>query len=307
MSATSYHEPVLLKESVDALDILADGIYVDATLGGGGHTREILRRLGTNGKLFVFDRDEAAGANLPDDPRVVWVRHNYRYAWRFLRYYGALPVNGLLADLGVSSHQFDSGERGFSIRFDGPLDMRMANASELTAADVVNRYPEDRLLKVFSDYGEIQNARQLVRKILAARNLQPLTTTGQLREVVLTVADRARESQYLARVFQALRIEVNDELASLRDLLEQSPKLLAPKGRLVFITYHSLEDRLVKRFIADGKFEGEVEKDVYGNIPQTPFRALTRKPLEPSAEELERNPRARSARLRIAIRTDQNG
>jgi 16S rRNA (cytosine1402-N4)-methyltransferase len=304
MSGTSYHDPVLLKESVDALDIRADGIYVDATLGGGGHTREILRRLGANGKLFVFDRDDAAGANLPDDERVVWVRHNYRYAWRFLRYYEALPVNGLLADLGVSSHQFDSGERGFSIRFNGPLDMRMAAAAGLTAAEVVNTYPEERLIRIFSEYGEIQNARQLVRRILTARSAGALTTTTALREVVLPVADRARESQYLARVFQALRIEVNDELASLRDLLEQTPALIAPEGRMVFITYHSLEDRLVKRFIADGRFDGEVEKDVFGNAPKTPFRALTRKPLEPTAEEIERNPRARSARLRVAIRNN---
>lgn len=304
MSGTTYHEPVLLKESVDALDIRADGTYVDATLGGGGHTREILRRLGEKGKLFVFDRDEAAGANVPDDKRVTWIRHNYRYAWRFLRYYDVLPVNGLLADLGVSSHQFDAGARGFSIRFDGPLDMRMGADTELTAAEVVNRYPEERLQRVFSEYGEIHNARQLVRKILAARAVQPLLTTAALREVAQSVADRARESQYLARVFQALRIEVNDELASLRDLLEQSPDLIAPDGKLVFITYHSLEDRLVKRFIAGGRFEGEVEKDVYGNMPETPFRAQTRKPVEPSAEEIERNPRARSARLRVAIRNN---
>lgn len=299
-TTSSYHQPVLLRESVDALDIKENGVYVDVTMGGAGHSKEILRRLGENGSLFGFDQDEEAGANAPADPRFTWVRHNYRFIKRFVEYYGKCPVDGILADLGVSSHQFDQAERGFSIRFDGPLDMRMNRASGKTAADIVNRYSEESLRNLFREYGEIRNARELSARLVAARSKTPIRTTAELRGIVTPSAERGNEAQYLAKIFQALRIEVNDELAAIRDFLTQSAEILRPGGRLVVIAYHSLEDRLVKHYIANGKFEGEASKDIYGRPEAVPFRSVFRKPVEPDETEVAMNPRARSAKMRVA-------
>lgn len=298
----TYHDPVLLTESVDALNIVADGTYVDVTFGGGGHSREILKRLGPKGRLIGFDQDEDAQRNQIRDPRFVLVRHNYRYVRQFLRYYEVLPVNGLLADLGISSYQIDEASKGFSIRFNAPLDMRMNRQSDLTAARVLNEYPEAQLLKVFSEYGEVRNARSLVRLILELRKEKKFDEIEDFKSRIAPCVDRQYESQYYAKVFQALRIEVNDELGALKELLMRSAEILKPGGRLVVIAYHSLEDRLVKNFIARGKFEGETEKDLFGNALEVPFRAITKKPLEASPEEIARNPRARSAKLRIAER-----
>ncbi len=299
---TTYHDPVLLTESVDALNIVADGTYVDVTFGGGGHSREILKRLGPKGRLIGFDQDEDAQRNQIRDPRFVLVRHNYRYVRQFLRYYEVLPVNGLLADLGISSYQIDEASKGFSIRFNAPLDMRMNRESDLTAARVLNEYPETQLLKVLSEYGEVRNARSLVRLILELRKEKKFDEIEDFKSRIAPCVDRQYESQYYAKVFQALRIEVNDELGALKELLMRSAEILKPGGRLVVIAYHSLEDRLVKNFIARGKFEGETEKDLFGNVLEVPFRAITKKPLEASPEEITRNPRARSAKLRIAER-----
>lgn len=299
---TTYHDPVLLTESVDALNIVADGTYVDVTFGGGGHSREILKRLGPKGRLIGFDQDEDAQRNQIRDPRFVLVRHNYRYVRQFLRYYEVLPVNGLLADLGISSYQIDEASKGFSIRFNAPLDMRMNRESDLTAARVLNEYPETQLLKVLSEYGEVRNARSLVRLILELRKKKKFDEIEDFKSRIAPCVDRQYESQYYAKVFQALRIEVNDELGALKELLMRSAEILKPGGRLVVIAYHSLEDRLVKNFIARGKFEGETEKDLFGNVLEVPFRAITKKPLEASPEEITRNPRARSAKLRIAER-----
>ena len=299
---TTYHDPVLLTESVDALNVIADGTYVDVTFGGGGHSREILKRLGPKGRLIGFDQDEDAQRNQIRDNRFVLVRHNYRYVRQFLRYYEVLPVNGLLADLGISSYQIDEASKGFSIRFNAPLDMRMNRQSDLTAARVLNEYPEVQLLKVFSEYGEVRNARSLVRLILELRREKRFDEIEDFKSRIAPCVDRQYESQYYAKVFQALRIEVNDELGALKELLMRSAEILKPGGRLVVIAYHSLEDRLVKNFIARGKFEGETEKDLFGNVLEVPFRAITKKPLEASPEEITRNPRARSAKLRIAER-----
>ena len=299
---TTYHDPVMLKECIDALGIVENGVYVDVTFGGGGHSREILRRLGPNGKLIAFDQDEDAQRNRISDPRFVLVRHNYRYIRQFLRYYDVLPVNGLLADLGISSYQIDEASKGFSIRFNAPLDMRMNRQGSLTAARVLNEYPERELVRVFSDYGEVRNAKSLVRLILEMRMEKKIEEIEDFKQRISSVADRQHESNYYAKVFQALRIEVNDELGALKELLIRSAEVVAPGGKLVVMAYHSLEDRLVKNFIARGKFEGETEKDLFGNAIQVPFRALTKKPLEAGEEEINRNPRARSAKLRIAER-----
>ena len=277
-------------------------MYVDVTFGGGGHSREILRRLGPKGKLIAFDQDEDAQRNRISDPRFVLVRHNYRYIRQFLRYYDVLPVNGLLADLGISSYQIDEASKGFSIRFNAPLDMRMNRQGSLTAARVLNEYPERELVRVFSDYGEVRNAKSLVRLILEMRMEKKIEEIEDFKQRISSVADRQHESNYYAKVFQALRIEVNDELGALKELLIRSAEVVAPGGKLVVMAYHSLEDRLVKNFIARGKFEGETEKDLFGNAIQVPFRALTKKPLEAGEEEINRNPRARSAKLRIAER-----
>lgn len=295
----SYHNPVLLNESVDGLNIGEGGTFVDVTFGGGGHSKEILERLDAEGKLFGFDQDKDAEANSLKDERFELVKQNFRYLKNYLKFYRAVPVDGVLADLGVSSHQFNEGERGFSIRFDGPLDMRMNQGIELTAAKIVNGYEEQDLIRIFKEYGEVKNARSLVGEIIGRRESGDILTTQDLMEVIEVCVPERIKNKYLAQVFQALRIEVNDELSALREMLEQSYEVLKPGGRLSVITYHSLEDRLVKNFIKKGKFEGELEKDFFGN-PQLKFKQVNRKPILPTAEEIKNNNRARSAKLRIA-------
>jgi len=297
-----YHEPVLLHESIDGLGIDGGGIFVDATFGGGGHSAEILKRLNAKGKLFAFDRDADAIKNTITDKRFMLIRHNFRYMKKFLTYYDALPVNGIIADLGISSHQINVAERGFSTRFEAELDMRMSMETELTAAMVINEYNEENLVQIFSMYGEVRNSRTLAKTITDARKKKPIKTIGEFKSVIEKCAERGFENQYLAKVFQALRIEVNDELGSLKDLLLQCPDMIVKGGRLSVISYHSLEDRLVKNFISKGKFEGELEKDIYGNAEDVPFKAVNKKPTLASDEEIKRNPRARSAKLRIAER-----
>lgn len=296
----AYHNPVMLEECIDALEIKPSGVYVDVTFGGGGHSQAILNKLGSNGRLIAFDRDEAASANAIADERFTLVNHNYRYLKNFLRYYNAIPIDGILADLGISSHQIDEASRGFSIRFNAPLDMRMSRESALTAADVINTYEETELVRIFSKYGEVFNAKTLAKKIVEARNEKNITDIDEFRTVISTCADKLHESQYFAKVFQALRIEVNEELDSLKEMLEQAAIALCSGGRMVVISYHSLEDRLVKNLISKGKFEGEVEKDLFGNAENVPLVAITKKPMEASEMEVKKNPRARSAKLRIA-------
>lgn len=294
-----YHTTVLLKEAVDGLDIKKDGVYVDCTFGGGGHSRLILEHLGENGKLIAFDQDADAWRNKPDDARLIPVTENFRYLKRFLRLHGASLVDGILADLGVSSYQFDTGERGFSTRFDGPLDMRMDNRSELTAAKVLQTYNESKLHLMFEQYGEVRNAKQLAKHIASQRPKSPIKTTQDLKAFLEPVI-KGNPQRYLAQLFQALRIEVNDELGALRDLLEQSAMCLKPGGRLSIISFHSLEDRLVKQFVKNGAWQ--IEEDILGLAPkkQLPFKEITKKPVEPSEEEQAKNPRSRSARLRVA-------
>ena len=296
---------MLLAPAVDGLDIRPDGIYVDVTLGGGGHTREILRRLGPNGRLLGFDQDEDAEGNIPNDPRFTFVRSNFRYLHNFLRYHGIDHIDGLLADLGVSSHHFDDSQRGFSFRFDGALDMRMNKRAGQTAADVVNTYDEERLANVFYLYGELKNSRKLAAVLAKARANAPVATIGQFLDIVKPLFGREREKKELARVFQALRIEVNHEMEALREMLQAATEALRPGGRLAVITYHSLEDRLVKNLMKTGNVEGTVVKDFYGNV-QTPFRTVNNKVITPDEEEVTRNPRSRSAKLRIAEKRDDN-
>ena len=293
-----YHVPVLLTESVDGLEIKANGDYVDVTFGGGGHSREIFSRLKT-GRLFAFDQDEDAAANVIHDDRFFFIRHNFKYIRNFLRYYNVEQVDGILADLGVSSHDFDVAERGFSFRFDGDLDMRMNRDASESAADIVNTFTEDQLRTMFREYGEIDNAGRLSKQLVLARNAKPVKTIEQFKEAIAPCVPKFQESKYLAKVFQALRIETNKEMDVLHEFLEQSIQLLKPGGRLVIITYHSLEDRMVKNFIKSGDFSGKQEKDFYGNV-ESPLVAINRKVMVPSEEEIERNPRARSAKLRIA-------
>lgn len=293
-----YHIPVLLNESIEGLNIQKDGDYVDVTFGGGGHSRELLKFI-DSGRLFGFDQDEDAAANAFDDPRFIFVRHNFKYIRNFLRYHGVEKVDGILADLGVSSHDFDVAERGFSFRFSGALDMRMNRDSKTTAADLVNEYSEEQLIKVFREYGEVDNAFRLTKQIVAARQYQPIKTIDQFKSVISDCVSKKNEAKYLAKVFQALRIETNGELDVLKDFLVQSAELLKPGGRLVVITYHSLEDRLVKNFIKAGNFEGKQDKDFYGNVSSV-LKAVNRKIIIPNEEEITRNPRARSAKLRIA-------
>jgi 16S rRNA (cytosine1402-N4)-methyltransferase len=293
-----YHNPVLLKECIEGLNINPAGIYVDVTFGGGGHSREILKHL-TTGKLYAFDQDEDAVKNSIRDDRFVLIKQNFRYLKNFLKMYDALPIDGLLADLGVSSHQFDEAERGFSIRFDAKLDMRMDQNTKQTAAEVLNTYSEEDLKRIFRLYGEVENAGYLASIIFHNRKDKQIETVNDLKTMIVKCVKRGRENQYYAQVFQALRIEVNKELDVLQDLLMQSLEVLKPGGRLVVISYHSLEDRLVKNIMRSGKFEGDVEKDFYGN-PLTPFKQITRKPIVPSEKENEENSRARSAKLRIA-------
>ncbi|MEY2829944.1 MAG: hypothetical protein RIQ33_1802 [Bacteroidota bacterium] len=293
-----YHNPVMLKECLDGLNINPDGIYVDVTFGGGGHSKAILNRLSDKGSLIAFDQDEDAQKNIPDDERLIFVQQNFRHLERFLKFHEQYPVDGILGDFGVSSHQFDVGERGFSIRFDGPLDMRMNQQSVLTAAKIINTYSEIELQNVFSKYGEVINSKTLAQTIVAARISKKFETTQQLIKAIGS-AVRGKENQYLAQVFQALRIETNDELGALKEFLQQSFSSLKPGGRLVVMSYHSLEDRLVKDFIKYGSFDGEQQKDDFGNIYR-PFKLITKKPIEAGDEELKINPRSRSAKLRIA-------
>ena len=300
----SYHVPVMLEESVEGLAIREGGVYVDVTFGGGGHSREILRRMGRSGKLYGFDQDADAENNIPDDPRFVFVRSNFRYLYNFMRYHGVSgEVDGLLADLGVSSHHFDDKDRGFSFRFDGALDMRMNTRAGRTAADIVGTYTEDALADVFRLYGELKAARRLASLIVSARETKRIETIGDFLELAKPLAGKDKEKKFLAQAFQALRIEVNDEMSALKEMLVQTLQVLRPGGRLVVITYHSLEDRLVKNFLKTGNFEGKSEQDFFGNV-QSPFRMVNSKVIVPSDEEIERNPRSRSAKLRIAERTD---
>ncbi|HXP51178.1 MAG TPA: 16S rRNA (cytosine(1402)-N(4))-methyltransferase RsmH [Bacteroidia bacterium] len=295
----NYHQPVLLKECLDGLQIKPDGVYVDVTFGGGGHSKAILERLGTNGKLFAFDQDKDAEKNIPADARLTFIPQNFMYMKNFLRMHEATQVDGILADLGVSSHQFDEAERGFSIRFEADLDMRMNQQSKKTAATVLNEYDENQLKHIFRAYGEVENAYKLVKLITDARITQPITTTEQLKTIIAPCTPKFKDHQYLAKVFQALRIEVNNEIDVLKELLTQSLEVLNVGGRLVVMSYHSLEDRLVKNFMKTGNFEGDVIKDFYGNIAR-PFELITKKPLTPSEEEIDRNSRSRSAKLRVA-------
>jgi 16S rRNA (cytosine1402-N4)-methyltransferase len=293
-----YHNPVLLKETVDGLDIKPNGIYVDVTFGGGGHSKEILSRLGPGGKLFAFDQDEDALANALDDERFVLINENFRFLKRFLRFQGVKAVDGILADLGVSSHQFDVAERGFSTRFDAGLDMRMSKKNELDAYKVVNEYDETNLRRVFYDYGELKNAPAIARVIIEARELHPISNTEELKSVLSRFLPAHKSNKILAQMYQAIRIEVNQEMDVLKDFLEQSLEILKPGGRLSVISYHSLEDRLVKRFIKNGMFEGEPERDFFGNF-SVPFKTIG-KLIVPDDDEIRRNNRARSAKLRIA-------
>ncbi|CAL2101276.1 16S rRNA m(4)C1402 methyltransferase [Tenacibaculum sp. 190130A14a] len=294
----NYHSPVLLKESVDALNIKQDGVYVDVTFGGGGHSREILSRLGENGRLFAFDQDPDAWQNSIEDDRFVLIQENFRYIARFLKFHGVKKVDGVLADLGVSSHQFDAAERGFSIRFDGELDMRMDQKAVLSAKEVVNTYEEEALADVLYLYGELRNSRVLARTIVSARKDKKIETSFQLKEVLKRFLPKAKEHKILAQIFQALRIEVNQELEVLKEFLQQIPDLLTSEGRLSVISYHSLEDRLVKHFIRTGLFSGEPEKDFFGNV-DVPLKKIG-KLIIPNDQEIKENNRARSAKLRIA-------
>ena len=296
----AYHTPVLLKESVEGLKIKPNGIYVDVTFGGGGHSREILNQLKT-GKLIAFDQDEDALKNLIDDKRFLFAHHNFRFLKNFLKYYKINQVDGIIADLGVSSHHFDQPERGFSFRFEGKLDMRMNQQAKVSAADILNNYEERELLRIFWEYGELQNARTLTKAIINGRSSKTLTDIKDLVDLIMPFLPKHAEHKFLAKVFQALRIEVNREMEYLQSMLLQTIDVIKPGGRLVVLTYHSLEDRLVKNFIKSGKFEGEAEKDFYGNL-KVPFVAVNRKIIIPSEKEINENNRARSAKLRIAER-----
>ncbi|HVW15428.1 MAG TPA: 16S rRNA (cytosine(1402)-N(4))-methyltransferase RsmH [Mucilaginibacter sp.] len=297
----NYHTPVMLKECIDGLNIRPEGTYVDVTFGGGGHSREIMKHLGKNGRLLAFDQDADVQQNLIDDERFEFIDQNFRYLKNFCKLHNAIPVNGILADLGVSSFQFDQAERGFSIRFDAELDMRMNQADKLTAKEVVNTYSEADLHRIFGIYGEIQNAKSLAKAIVTGRLNAGINTVADLKNVISDLIPRGKENKYMAQVFQALRIEVNQELEALKDFLIQSAEVLVSGGRLVVMSYHSLEDRLVKNFIAKGKFSGELEKDIYGN-DKKPLDAVSRGAITASVDEIKRNNRARSAKLRIAVK-----
>ncbi|NDV64229.1 16S rRNA (cytosine(1402)-N(4))-methyltransferase RsmH [Bacteroides sp. 224] len=295
----TYHVPVLLKESVDGMNIQPDGIYVDVTFGGGGHSKEILSRLGKNGRLLSFDQDEDAEKNIVNDQRFTFVRSNFRYLPNFLKYHQIEQADAILADLGVSSHHFDDSERGFSFRFDGALDMRMNKRSGITAADVVNNYGEKELADIFYLYGELKNSRKLASIIIKERANKKIKTIEEFLTIIKPLFGREREKKELAKVFQALRIEVNHEMEALKEMLLAATEMLKPGGRLVVITYHSLEDRMVKNLMKTGNIEGKQHQDFFGNI-QTPYRLITNKVITPNEEEIARNPRSRSAKLRIA-------
>ncbi len=303
MTQSNYHTPVLLKDCIEGLNINPEGIYVDVTYGGGGHSKEILKHL-TTGKLIAFDQDDAAIQKKVDDNRLVLVKQNFKFLKNNLRLYNAIPVDGILADLGVSSHQFDEANRGFSTRFDAELDMRMDQHLRLTAKEVINTYEEDKLRNVFVEYGELENASRLARTICTLRKSKPIIMGSELKEIANGFVRRGKENQYHAQLFQALRIEVNKELDVLKELLLQSLDVLKPTGRLVVIAYHSLEDRLVKNFMRSGKFKGDIEKDFFGNS-LVPFKLITRKPIMPDEAEVQQNNRARSARLRIAEKLEE--
>jgi len=300
MTHIAYHTPVLLSESIAGMDIKAQGTYLDLTFGGGGHSKEILKHL-KSGHLYGFDQDEDAINNIPENEHFTFVRSNFRYIENFMHYYKVEGVDGILADLGVSSHHFDEAERGFSIRFEGPLDMRMNRKSELTAEKVLNTYSEKQLADIFFYYGEIKNAKKLANKVCYHRQSTPLSNISHFINLARECTPPKNENKYFSKAFQAIRIEVNQELEVLKDALRASLKVLKPGGRLVVITYHSLEDRLVKNFFKTGNFDGKAEKDFYGAI-STPFELVNRKVIVPSAEELDRNPRSRSAKLRIAAK-----
>ena len=306
-AAPTYHVPVLLNESVDGLDIQPDGVYVDVTFGGGGHSREILQRLGPSGRLYGFDQDSDACRNIMDDDRFIFVHSNFRYLRNWMRYHGEEHIDGLLADLGVSSHHFDDAARGFSFRFDAPLDMRMNRQATLTAEQVVNEYSEEQLADVLYLYGELRQARHLAAAIVKARQKQPIHTTGQLLAALgidICAENAPQNSQWkkdAAKLFQALRIEVNHELEALREMLNAACQLLKPDGRLSIITYHSLEDRIVKNMMRAGNAEGKTEHDFFGRT-QAPLHIINNKAITPSDEEVERNPRSRSAKLRVAAK-----
>lgn len=303
-SIVMYHQPIMLNECLNALAIKPDGVYVDLTFGGGGHSRAILERLGPSGRLFSFDQDADAKAQAKgiQDTRFTFVEGNFRHVRKYLRLYKIEQVDGLLADLGVSSYQLDTPERGFSTRFDGELDMRMNRNAPLSAHEVVNEYPEAELHRIFGMYGEVTNARTLANAVYASRLNKPIQTTGELKAVVQRFAPRGKENKYFAQVFQAIRIEVNDELKALEEMLLQLPEILKPEGRMAIMTFHSLEDRLVKNFVGKGKFYGDVEKDFYGHEIK-PLQAVVRKPIEATEAEIALNGRARSAKLRVATPT----
>jgi len=301
-----YHTPVLLNECIEGLNIKQDAVYVDCTFGGGGHSRAILKKLNANGKLFVFDQDEdaiknlpAGQAGLPEDYRVVFIPQNFRHLQRFLRLHKVTAVDGILADLGVSSHQFDEAERGFSIRFDAALDMRMDQRQLLTAADVLKNFTELQLHKMFEQYGEVTNAKTLAKTIVAQRSLAPIRTIAEFKTAVQSIV-KGNPQKYFAQVFQALRIQVNEELDVLKELLQQIPAVLKPGGRVAIITFHSLEDRIVKNFFRNGTLDSTVVDDVYGHRFENPFKVITKKPVTAAEMELKQNPRSRSAKLRIA-------
>ncbi|MHC1779319.1 MAG: 16S rRNA (cytosine(1402)-N(4))-methyltransferase RsmH [Bacteroidales bacterium] len=297
----TYHTPVLLDESVSALALSKGGVYADVTFGGGGHTREILKRMDPSSKLIAMDRDSDALANAPDDKRVILVHNNFRFLNNYVKYYGFEKLDGVLADLGVSSHQFDTDERGFSFRFDSPLDMRMNREAKLTAAHIINTYSTEDLASLFYRYGELDKGRQLARLICSERERSEIKSTTELNKVLEPLLPKFSEHKYLAKVYQALRIEVNSEMRALELFLEGLSEIVRPGGRVVIITYHSLEDRIVKNVMRSGNSKGEIEKDLYGRF-STPFKVITKKPLLPSEEEIASNTRARSAKLRVAER-----
>lgn len=298
-STGNYHTPVLLAEVIEALQVKPSGIYVDCTFGGGGHSRAILAKLDQHGKLFVFDQDESARMNLPDDERVIFIRQNFRHLQRFLRVNKIIEVDGILADLGVSSHQFDEPGRGFSTRFDAVLDMRMDNHTGTTAADILNRYSEQQLHKLFEKYGEVTNSKTLARTIVSQRSIAQVKTISQFKQMVAGVV-KGNPNKYFAQVFQALRIEVNDEIGALEELLKQSVAVLKHGGRIAVISFHSLEDRIVKNFFRHGSFDETGTEDVFGTKQESPFTVISKKPITPGEKELKANPRSRSSKLRVA-------
>lgn len=295
-----YHIPVLLQACIENLHINPHGVYVDLTFGGGGHSKEILKHLEADGKLFAFDQDEDAAKNVPDDDRLIFVPQNFRFLKNYLRLNGITQVDGILGDLGVSSHQFDVAERGFSIRFDADLDMRMNQKSGLSAEEVINNYPHEKLIAIFRNYGEIDNAGRLAKLIVDARTLQPIKTTAELKTVIKPATPKFEGNRYLAKVFQAIRMEVNQEIAALQECLTQCVEVLKPGGRLVIISYHSLEDRLVKNIMKTGNVMGEEKRDIVYGTSKKVFKLISSKPIVPTEEEIQQNSRARSAKLRVA-------